>query len=118
MDARLLRQGGCAVPRATYPGPAGEKFISIGSFCFWLLAFGGAILFLLVTSLAAHSKNKRLEEELRELENEIRTLEEQNAQLQKEKEALKSDRIYVERILRDEFKMTAPDEFVLVEESQ
>jgi cell division protein FtsB len=110
MDAKWLRQGGQL-------GPGGEKFIGIGSLCFWLLAFGGVIVFLLATSIAAHSKNARLEEELAGLKSEIQTLEKQNAQLEKEKEALRNDSSYVEKILRDEFRMVGPGELVVVDDS-
>ncbi|MDQ7779049.1 MAG: septum formation initiator family protein [Planctomycetota bacterium] len=99
---------------APLAGPRGDKFIVVGSFCFWLLVFGGVLIFLLATTAAAHSKNKRLEGELSTLESEIETLEDENVRLAAEREALRTDPVYVEKILRDEFKLVAPSERVVV----
>jgi len=90
-----------------------RRLLDLGSWGFWALVVLGISVFLGTTSAAAWRKNARLHEQVAALDGQVRAAEETNRKLEAEKQALTDDPVYLERVVRREFRRLGPDEWVI-----
>ncbi|MBI5779099.1 MAG: septum formation initiator family protein [Planctomycetes bacterium] len=81
---------------------------------FWHFIFGAIIIFLVTSSLAAYIKNNRLENYIRTLDNEIAAIKSENISLARQVNAISSDPVYREAVIRRELKLGLPGEMIIL----
>ncbi|MBI4712053.1 MAG: septum formation initiator family protein [Planctomycetes bacterium] len=79
-------------------------------FIFWGVITGIIILFLLVTTFSAYLKNRKLQNYAVNLTKEIHTIQQESVRLERETNALTNDPVYIEMLIREQLKMSRPNE--------
>ncbi|MBI3271537.1 MAG: septum formation initiator family protein [Planctomycetes bacterium] len=90
-----------------------REVVEVGGFVFWIFACLAISAFFLASGYAGWQKNKKIDAQKVALEQEIERLQARNLALRREGEALTSDPVHVERLLRKHFKMMRDDEWVV-----
>lgn len=90
-----------------------REVVEIGGFVFWVFACLAISVFFVTSAYAGYQKNKKITAQMESLEDEIERLRAKNGAMRREAEALTSDPVHIERLLRKHFKVMRDEEFAI-----